>query len=332
MAQTADRGMSSFDVARMRVDLSEMIGSRAQKAYQPHYEQVVIRMKNTGAPPVDLVIVRGKRAYLSSRDRPMPQNPSSFAMTLRKHIGNARLVSVRQEGFDRVLYLKFEHGRGSITLVIEMFRDGNVILVDGNGQILQPLTSASYRSRTLKRGEQYSPPPSSMDPREIGARGFFARFGESDQDLERTLAGRANLGRSYASLVCKICGLDPRSRIDDLDEAAREAVSETIRGLIEKADRPGRGFVSGDPKNPSELSFSPFDYGPDHEGEQSELPSLSDAIDLIFGEHDANALARRMIEKVEEETGGGEEDRLTRRAAQQRIGTVSYTHLTLPTT
>ena len=58
MAQTADRGMSSFDVARMRVDLSEMIGSRAQKAYQPHYEQVVIRMKNTGAPPVDLVIVR----------------------------------------------------------------------------------------------------------------------------------------------------------------------------------------------------------------------------------------------------------------------------------
>ena len=109
-------------------------------------------MKNTGAPPVDLVIVRGKRAYLSSRDRPMPQNPSSFAMTLRKHIGNARLVSVRQEGFDRVLYLKFEHGRGSITLVIEMFRDGNVILVDDNGQILQPLTSASYRSRTLKRG------------------------------------------------------------------------------------------------------------------------------------------------------------------------------------
>ena len=45
MAQAADRGMSSFDVARMRVDLSEMIGARAQKAYQPHYEQVVIRIK-----------------------------------------------------------------------------------------------------------------------------------------------------------------------------------------------------------------------------------------------------------------------------------------------
>ena len=324
MAQAADRGMSSFDVARMRVDLSEMIGARAQKAYQPHYEQVVVRIKNTGASPVDLVIVRGKRAYLSSRERPMPQNPSSFAMTLRKHIGNARLASVTQEGFDRVLYLKFEHGRGSVTLVIEMFRDGNVILVDDDGQIIQPLTSASYRSRTLKRGEEYFPPPSSMDPREIGASGFFAMFGESDQDLERTLAGRANLGRSYASLVCKMCGLDPRSRIDDLDEAAREAVSETIRGLIEKADHPGSAYVSGNPQDPSDSSFSPFDNGPDYEGDQVTLPSLSDAIDLIFGEHDANALARRMIEKVEQESGGGEEDRLTRRAAQQRSGIEAF--------
>ena len=183
MAQAADRGMSSFDVARMRVDLSEMIGARAQKAYQPHYEQVVVRMKNTGASPVDLVIVRGKRAYLSNRERPMPQNPSSFAMTLRKHIGNARLVGVTQEGFDRVLYLKFEHGRGSVTLVIEMFRDGNVILVDDDGQIIQPLTSASYRSRTLKRGEKYFPLPHQWTREKLGRVGF-SRCSES---LIRTL-------------------------------------------------------------------------------------------------------------------------------------------------
>ena len=146
MVQVSEKGMSSFDVARMRVELSGMIGSRSQKAYQPHYEQVVIRMKDKGSPPVDLVIVRGKRAYLSGRDRPMPQNPSSFAMTLRKHIGNARLVDVEQEGFDRVLYLKFEHGRGVVTLVIEMFRDGNVILVDESGEIIQPLTGWQRRA------------------------------------------------------------------------------------------------------------------------------------------------------------------------------------------
>ena len=102
--------MSAFDVARVRVELEQLIGARAQKAYHPHYEQVVLRLKKGGSSPVDLVIVRGKRVYLSKRDRPMPQNPSSFAMTLRKHIGNARLIGVLQIGFDRVLRLDFDPG------------------------------------------------------------------------------------------------------------------------------------------------------------------------------------------------------------------------------
>ena len=146
--------MSAFDVARVRVELEQLVGARAQKAYQPHYEQVVLRMKKSGSSPVDLVIVRGKRVYLSERDRPMPQNPSSFAMTLRKYLGNARLIGVLQIGFDRVLRLDFEHGRGKISLIIEMFRDGNAILIDDEDIIIQPLTSAAYRSRVLKRGER----------------------------------------------------------------------------------------------------------------------------------------------------------------------------------
>ena len=33
---------SSFDVARIVRELSEMVGARARKAYQPHYKQVVL--------------------------------------------------------------------------------------------------------------------------------------------------------------------------------------------------------------------------------------------------------------------------------------------------
>ena len=40
--------MSAFDVARVRVELEQLVGARAQKAYQPHYEQVVLRMKKSG--------------------------------------------------------------------------------------------------------------------------------------------------------------------------------------------------------------------------------------------------------------------------------------------
>ena len=62
---------SSFEVARTVTELSKMIGSRIRKAYQPHYEQVVLRMSKKGHANTDLVIVRGKRVYNSTRDRPI---------------------------------------------------------------------------------------------------------------------------------------------------------------------------------------------------------------------------------------------------------------------
>ena len=49
-----------------------------------------------------------------------------------------------------------------------MFRDGNVLLLDGDGVIIQPLTSVEYAQRTLKRGEEYVPPPTQVDPRTLG--------------------------------------------------------------------------------------------------------------------------------------------------------------------
>ena len=52
---------SSFEVARVVRELSEMIGSRVRKAYQPHYEQVVLRLNKKGDSNKDLVVVRGKR-------------------------------------------------------------------------------------------------------------------------------------------------------------------------------------------------------------------------------------------------------------------------------
>ena len=150
---------SSFDVARIVRELSELVGARARKAYQPHYEQVVLRLNRKGVPSTDLVIVRGRRVYTSQRDRPMPSKPSQFAMVLRKHLNNSRLIAVEQFGFDRVIQLTFEHGGGRLRLVIELFRDGNVLLLDDSGVIIQPLTHAKYASRSLKKGVAYTPPP-----------------------------------------------------------------------------------------------------------------------------------------------------------------------------
>ena len=330
---------SSFDVARMVRELRGIIGTRARKAYQPHHEQVVLRLNPKGEPSVDLVIVRGKRLYMSRRDRPMPNNPSPFAMVLRKHLANSRLVAVDQIGFDRVVILTFEHGGGQYKLVIELFRDGNVLLLDDEDVIIQPLTHAKYASRALKRGEPYAPPPETLDPRELDKNGLDNLLDNSDHSLIRTLAARANLGRIYGNAVCSAAGIDLDDPADSLDEVQRQALSESMNELLnELADGQGAyiwleekdGLDSwdsstDDPQGRDSASgmiseFSPIDLPFMDSSLRADISNLSGAYDAIFGAHDAIAYIRREEEKL---VAVGEDDeeqkaKLDRRAAQQR--------------
>ena len=156
--------MTGFDVRAVSLELDAWSGAYVKKAYMPHYEQIVLRINPKEAEQFDLVIVRGQRVYTSKRDRPMPMTPPSFAMVLRKHLKNARMTKVEQLGFDRVLMFRFDTKNGQRSLSVELFRNGNVILMDENDVIIQPLTHASYSGRTIKKGEIYVPPPAAIDP------------------------------------------------------------------------------------------------------------------------------------------------------------------------
>ena len=329
---------SSFEIARMVSELSEMVGARLKKAYQPHYEQIVLRLNRKGLPSTDLVIVRGLRAYTSNRDRPMPSNPSQFAMILRKHLNNSRLVGVEQFGFDRVVKLTFEHGGGQLGLVIELFRDGNILLLEGDGTIIRPLTHAKYASRSLKKGVKYSPPPETVDPRSMDGESLDKILDGSDHDLIRTLAARANLGRVYGSVACSIAGLDEKTQASSLGSEERESLEEAIRTMSDGlSDGSGGKIWMSSPEskvlwekfgNESErdsassgiIEFSPINLPNMDDALLIQLPSLSLAYDSIFGSHDAAAFIRREEERLvesgvsESEEGG----RLDRRAVQQR--------------
>ena len=328
---------SSFDVARIVRELSGMVGARARKAYQPHYEQVVVRLNRKGLPSTDLVIVRGRRVYTSQRDRPMPSKPSQFAMVLRKHLNNSRLISVEQYGFDRVIELTFEHGGGRLRLIIELFRDGNVLLLDDNGVIIQPLTHAKYASRSLKRGVAYSPPPETVDPRNMGRSALDSLLDGSQHDLIRTLAARANFGRIYGSTACSIAGLEEKVDANSLDSGQRDALEGAIQSmLVELSEGDGAmmWMVDSDAKQAWEATdneadrdaassgiteIAPIDLSYTDESMVVGVASLSLAYDAVFGSHDAAAFIRREEDRLVEsgEDEGEKQAKLDRRAAQQ---------------
>ncbi|MDE0708438.1 MAG: ribosome rescue protein RqcH [Candidatus Poseidoniales archaeon] len=322
--------MSSFDIARMALDINALAGARCRKMYQPHYEQVVLRLNPKVIAKCDLVIVRGQRVYFSQRDRPMPTHPPQFAMLLRKHLSNARLMGAKQLGFDRIIVLEFDTKDGRRDLVIEMFRNGNVILLDQDGIIIQPLTHVTYETRTIKRGEAYVAPPEPMDPRTWTELELQAVLQESDRDLVHTLAGKMSLGSAYAHTLCVLAGLEPTQSAAEIQGVGE--LYQVFQKMIEQIGDSGATAMVGELFEPStnlvehdaQMEEHCLEVGPVQLSDDAlsmEFESLSQAIDAWKGGYDSNALARREAEKLAEVTAPGqsdsEEEKLARREDQQ---------------
>ena len=335
--------MTGFDVRAVSLELDAWAGAYVKKAYMPHYEQIVLRINPKEADQFDLVIVRGQRVYTSKRDRPMPMTPPSFAMVLRKHLKNARLTKVEQLGFDRVLMFRFDTKNGQRSLSVELFRNGNVILMDEKDVIIQPLTHASYSGRTIKKGETYIPPPAAIDPHTLTVESLEEAFAESDRDLVSTLGGKINLGGIYANAVCEHAGLEPNSSTDDADAAT---VLTSLQHFLEQLNSSQTGHLilkptkeynedtlkaivameTLDAKSTTMLRETATEATPlllpSHSGKIAySCSNLCSAIDAWKGHHDANALARREQEKLDAAAPGRghstEVEKLERRMKQQ---------------
>lgn len=343
--------MSGFDLRAIVGELSQFAGAYVKKSYMPHYEQIVLRINPKESNQFDLVIVRGSRVYTSTRDRPMPMTPPPFAMVLRKFLKNARMTAVRQLGFDRVLALDFDTKFGQMHLYVEVFREGNVILVDQDGIIIQPLTHAKYSGRILKKGVEYQPPPAALDPHDLDVTALKDMFENSDRDLVATLGGKANLGGTHANAVCELAGIAANSATSEVDVGKIHQALQTLLASL-TTDAKGYLILKPDKEQSSAdlqvLSDEQTDDAkrdkfleqyaneasptllPAHDGKpRMEFATLCAAVDAWRGPHDAGALARREAEKLDIASPGRgfstEVEKLERRKAQQEKALSGFT-------
>ncbi len=97
-----------------------------------------------------------------------PVQPSMFCMSLRKHLTNAKLINISQQGFDRIVFFDFEtfnevKDKVFVRLIIEiMGRHSNIILVSKDDLILDCLKKVNDNmsaKRQLLPKLKYKLPP-----------------------------------------------------------------------------------------------------------------------------------------------------------------------------
>lgn len=93
-----------------------------------------------------LLIDSGFRCHLTEYARTTAAAPSGFVAKLRKYLKTRRVTSVSQVGTDRIL--EFQFSDGLYRLYLEFYAGGNIVLTDGDLNILSLL-------RNVEEGEEH---------------------------------------------------------------------------------------------------------------------------------------------------------------------------------
>ena len=236
------RELTSVDLAALEAELAEFTGAKLDKAYLYTADDLVrLKMRDFDRGRVELIIELGdvKSAYVAVADHvpDAPGRPPDFAMMLRNRLSGADLVRVEQFEFDRIIELEFDREDGATTLVAELFGDGNLAVLDGQGEVIDSLETVRLKSRTVAPGSQYEFPSARFNPLTVDYDGFVARVRESDADLVRTLATQLNFGGLYGEELCTRAGIDYNVPVEALTDEQLDrlyaVVSELGRQLRE---------------------------------------------------------------------------------------------------
>lgn len=157
-------------------ELSEKLpGAKIDKIQQPERDMILFSLRGSGEN-LRLLIAAGTgnaRVHLTKSAFENPAEPPMFCMLLRKHLIGARILSVSQPKYERVLRLELETRdelglEGHKTLIAELIgRSANLILVDSEGRILDCLRRMDYGGdleRRMLPGMFYREPPAQAKP------------------------------------------------------------------------------------------------------------------------------------------------------------------------
>lgn len=225
----------------VKQELANLIGARVDKIYQPSREEIVLSLRLLNSPDRSakklIFSANGgsARVNLTSAEFENPQSPPMFCMLLRKHLGGGRLVDIRQDGLERILYFDFEctNEIGDIvvnTVVSEiMGRHSNIIIVR-DGRVVDSIKRVTDEVSSVRRvlpNIVYETPPRAerLNVLEVGADAIVSAL---DGRTDRLAKALPDILEGLSPIFARECAYYATGDVD----AACGTLTEEQRGRV----------------------------------------------------------------------------------------------------
>ena len=289
-------------------ELQCIIDCHIDKLYQPSADELVFLLRKKGFTKRLLISARqgSARVHFTSHSPENPAQPPMFCMLCRKHFSSARIISIEQKDFERVIEFTFSttNELGDVVnpkIVCELIGNkSNIVLLNGEGKILDALR----RSDILKEERMLQP-------------GAFYRYPEAQDKLNILNIRAKNIAdkifENTESLICKalldtIGGVSPliaREIAFSLSKDTELKVENCdFNGLLNEIENLKELFSNGKPylilgpdKTPQDFSFLPINqYGEKYE--LKEYATFSELLDAFYYEKENTFRLRKLSSEI----------------------------------
>ncbi len=226
---------SSFDISAAIKELKPLIAdSRVNNIYQFGEKTIIFKLHKTDRPPIRLVVEAGRRLHATSYAEESPNEPPPFAMMLRKYLRDSWLRSIEQYEFERIVTVTFETKTGLLKFVVELFGEGNVIITNEQGIIIQALEFKKMRDRDILRNVVLAyPPPSGKNPFKVTVPELEEVLKNGgDTGVVRTLARSLGIGGTYAEETLLRAEIEKNKPCKDVTSAETSAIFAALQTLL----------------------------------------------------------------------------------------------------
>jgi predicted ribosome quality control (RQC) complex YloA/Tae2 family protein len=221
---------------------NKLIGNRIYKIAQPEKDELILTIKGSCGQVRLLMSADASLPllYLTSSNKTSPMTAPNFCMLLRKHLQNARIVSVTQPGLERIVRFELEHLNelGDLCrkfLIIELMgKHSNIIFCDDNNMIIDSIKHISGMVSSVREvlpGREYFI-PKTQDKAEL--------LDSSIDDIKGVLvsksmplfkaiySGFTGISPCIAHEICYRAGIDSDKATSELTEDELNKISTEL--------------------------------------------------------------------------------------------------------
>ena len=294
----------AFDGVTIAAVVSELqdkiVGGRVYKIAQPEKDELLVTIKGNGGQTRLLMSANASLPliYLTEKNKTSPMTAPNFCMLLRKHLQNARIVSVAQAGLERVVRFELEHLNelGDLCrkyLIIELMgKHSNIIFCDDKDMIIDSIKRISNvisSVRVVLPGCEYFI-PKTQDKAELletPSEGIGKILTDRNMPLYKAVySDFTGISPCIANEICYRAGVDADKAVSELDGSELEAVSDILCGLAQNI-KSGKFFPNVVYENKQPAEYAAVRLTSYNKDNTKEFESISELLEYYYAEKNA---------------------------------------------